>query len=799
MASSANLQQNPNPAPPSLSAGDHEMRDYYASQDASRPPLQQEPYLTPYLGLRARLSQTWINRWTILLLLVLIRTLFAIASLDDNLGQARKQALSACTSVENVGSAMASMPYYMSQGVNELSAAGIEKAINGLMQMLILSITGIEEIVVFIINLLTSTYVCLITLAVGGSLQVAISIAEDVGSFLNSTVKDVGKDLGGAATDFQSAMNGFLADLDKVASVLSGKKLTPPTINLTGEITKLDGLQLPTDYDADLQKLNSSIPTFAQVNNFTNNAIKLPFEEVKKLLNESLPKYTMNRSLFPVPDKQQLSFCSDNDGISDFFDDLVNIERLAKKIFLVVLIILAVLAMIPMAYRELRRWRFMKERAKLIKSDCDPMDAVYLVSRPYTSSAGLKLASPFKSSRRRALVRWSVAYATTVPALFVLSLAIAGLLGCLCQYILLRAIEKDVPALENQVVGFADKVINQLNNASQQWATGTNGIINDTNTKINDDVFGWVNTTTGAVNNTLNVFVDGMIDVLNVTFGGTILYTPILDVLNCLVILKIEGIEKGLTWISDNAHIDFPLLPNDTFSLGTLQKVSGSEADILNTGTNGGAATDIADAVYHVTNMIAKAIRQEAIISTCVLLIWVFIALIGIGRACFLIFKGGDSGTYVNTRATDRGPPPAEDRRELDEFFASGGLPRVPTYEQATRHSITEPGDHSANKYNGQAYTLTPHPVPILEVHSATSPSLSSGFSPQPEKLGNVNGQNVDAAIRRPTHIRSSSHGDYGLTSPTSPPYPTHNGFLSTTPRPIADEKPFNPFADPIR
>jgi len=738
-----------------------------------------------------------INRWTILLLLVLIRTLFAIASLDDNLGQARKQALSACTSVENVGSAMASMPHYMAQGVNELSAAGIEKAINGLMQGLIMSVTGVEEIVVFIINLLTSTYVCLITLAVGGSLHVAISVAEDVGNFLNSTIKDVGKDLGGAATDFENAMNGFLKDLDKISSAFSGKKITPPTIDLSGEITKLDGLQLPTDYDADLQKLNASIPTFAQVNNFTNSAIKWPFEEVKTLLNESLPKYTMNRSLFPVPDKQSLTFCSDNNGVNSFFDDLVRIEQLAKKIFLVVLIILAVLAMVPTAYRELRRYRFMKERAKLIKGDSyDSMDAVYLVSRPYTSTAGMKLAEPFKSSRRKTLVRWSVAYATTVPALFVLSLALAGLLGCLCQYILVKAIEKEVPNLENEVVGFADKVINQLNNASEQWAIGTNHIINDTNVKINEDIFGWVNTTTSAVNHTLNVFVDGMVDVLNDTFGGTILYEPILDVLNCLVILKVQGIEKGLTWVTDHAYIDFPMLPNDTFSLGTIQKVSGSEADILNTGANGGAVDAIADAVYHVTNALYKAIRQEAIISTCVLLIWVIIALIGITRAGFLMFKGGDDGVYAGPQPTGRDPPPGDKGgREMDDFLATG-LPRVPTYEQAIRDSIV-PGDYSANKYNGQAYTLKPNPPPRLELHG-TSPILHTGFSPQPEKLGNVNGQNVDAAIRRPTHIRASSHGDYGLTSPTSPPYPTTNGPYLSTSRPIANEKQ-NPFADPVR
>jgi len=668
------------------------------------------------------------------------------------------------------------------------------------MQMLILSITGVEEIVVFIINLLTSTYVCLITLAVSGSLHVAVEVAESIGDLLNSTVKDVGKDLGDVAGDFQKAMNGFMSDIDKLESVFTGKKPTPPTIDLSSEITKLDGLELPAGYDQGLDKLNASIPTFAQVNNFTNAAIKFPFEEVKKLLKESLPKYTMNRSLFPVPDKQQLTFCSDNDGVNDFFDDLVAIGRLAKKIFLVVLVVAAVLAIIPMAYREIRRWRFMKERAQLVKSDGhDSMDAVYLVSRPYTSSAGLLLSRPFKSLRRKTLVRWSVAYATTVPALFVLSLALAGLLACLCQYILLRAIEKEVPALENQVVGFSNKVVNALNNASEQWAIGTNALINDTNTKINDDVFGWVNTTTTAVNNTLNLFVDGMVDALNITFGGTVLYEPILEVLNCLVLLKIEGIEKGLTWISDNAHVDFPLLANDTFSLGTAQKVSGSKSQILETGPNGGAADAIADAVYHVTNAIAKAIRQEAIISTCVLLIWVLIACIGVGRACFLMYTGGDDGIYIAPAPAKRRPSSSGDSRgsdhELQDFGAMGPLPRVPTYEQATTQQRTGPlGDHSGNKYNGNSYTLTPHPIPTFEVHSATSPIMHTGFSPNPEKVGTVNGQAVESATRRPTHVRASSHGDYGLTSPTSPrpPNPFHD------PQSYNEKTP-NPFADPRR
>lgn len=735
------------------------MRDYYAAQDATRPTSNQEPYLTPYLGLRARLSQVWINRWTILLLLVLIRTLLAIASLDSNLGSARQQALSACTSVENVGSAMASMPHYLSAGVNDLSADGIEKAINGLIRMLSLSVTGVEEITVFVINMLTQTYICLITLAVSGSLEAAITVAEDVGNFLNSTAQDVGKDLGSLVGGFDSAMNSFLSGIDDVGSFLSGKHLTPPTIDLNASIAKLDSLQLPAGYDQGLAKLNASIPTFAQVNNFTTNAIKLPFEEVKKLLNESLGTYTMNRSLFPVPQKEQLTFCSDNQGIQDFFDDLVHIERLAKKIFLVVILIAAVLCCIPMAYREIRRYRFMKARAALISSEPrDPMDSVYLVSRPYTSSAGIWLSQKFSSTRRQTLVRWSVAYATTVPALFVLSLAIAGLLGCLCQYILLKAIEKEVPALTNEVGNFADKVVASLTNASTQWAIGTNDIINSTNAKINEDVFGWVNTTTTALNDTLNVFVDGMVEALNVTFGGTVLYTPILDVLNCLVLLKVQGIEKGLTWVSDNAYIDFPMLPNDTFSLGAMSKISdpSGNSSILSTGPASDATDEITAAVTHVTNAIAAAIRQEALVSTSVLLIWVIIALVGIFRSGFLLYKGGDEGVYK--------PDTDGNMREKDHHDGFFAPTVVPTYEQA----MTEPGDHKANKYNGQAYTLSPRPFPTFEVHP-TSPILTSGFATN-EKVGHVGSQNVESATRRPTHFRASSHGNFAVTSPVDPP-----------------------------
>lgn len=620
------------------------MRDFYnAAQDTIRPASHTVPQITPYLGLRARLSQIVINRWTVLLILILVRILFAISGLHHNLDSAKIEALSACSSVESMGSAMASMPHYMSQGVNELAATGVEKAVNGLMSMLLLSITGVEEIIVFYINMLTSTYVCLITLAVSGSLHAAIKVAEDVSDFLNKTLGDIGSDIHKGIAGFEDDLNKFSSALNSIPKIVGGGDNTIPKLDVDSSLDKLDNLALPSTLDEGLQKLNSSIPTFSEVQNLTNTVIRFPFEEVKKLMNDSMTAFKFDRSVFPVPQKEQVRFCSDNNGISDFFDGIANTVNLARRAFIGILVVLAILVCIPMAWREIQRWRKMQQRARLINDGSyEPLDVIYIASRPYTAAAGIKVSSKFTSTKKRHLTRWVVAYTTSTPALLVLSLGVTGLLACLCQLILLKSVEKEVPALANEVGNFAGKVVNVLNNASEQWAVGTNHVIRETNNDINNNIFGWVNTTTGAVNHTLNVFVDETTKVLNDTFGGTVLHDPIQGIFDCLIGLKIAGIQKGLDWVSDNAQVNFPLFKNDTFSLGAAASLASDQKDTTESflASPGSEATDkITGAINRVTAHLEDGIRTEAIISSFLILLWFIIVLVGLARALILACK----------------------------------------------------------------------------------------------------------------------------------------------------------------
>lgn len=704
--------------PASLSAGDYGMRDNFATQDTQRPTPHTISNLTPYLGLRARLSQVWINRWTILLLLVLVRILIAISGLHNDLGSAKNEAMSECTSVESMGSTMASMPHYLAAGVNELAGSGVEKAVQGLMTMLLMTVTGVEELLVFYVNMLTGTYMCLITLVVAGALHAALSLIEDVSGFLNSTLHGISDDIASTIGAFQTDLNKFTSGINSIPEAFGKKGPTIPTIDVNSSITKLQNLELPANMTADLNKLNSSVPTFQDVQNFTDNIVRMPFEEVKKLLNASL-HFSFNRSQLPVPQKEELTFCSDNNGISKFFDDLAHIADIAKRVFLSVLVILAILACVPMAYQEIRRWRTMKQRAQLVADKSfDPMDVIYIASRPYTATAGIKVAAPFQTTKKQVLVRWVIAYATSTPALLVLSLGVTGLLACLCQYILLKLIVKEVPALANEVGEFADLVVNKLNNASESWANGTNNAIMGVNNDINHNMLGWVNTTTGAINTTLNAFINETTKVLNDTFGGTVLYGPVTGIFECLIGLKVASIEKGLTWVSDNAVVDFPEVNGSVFSLGAAASLADSNSsggsksnDSFLSSPGSDAENKITAAVATVVKHLADAIKNEAIISLCIVMLWVIIVLLGIARALYLTF--GSEKSRAEGGPSHAGDIPLEDQRPSTHyrgFSMAAPAGPAPAYEPTQRNAnpfadpfsrAGEPGEASAPASRG--------------------------------------------------------------------------------------------------
>lgn len=290
--------------------------------------------------------------------------------------------------------------------------------------------------------------------------------------------------------------------------------------------------------------------------------------------------------------------------------------------------------------------------------DFDPVDVIYIASRPHSSVLGLKLAKPFKSQRRQVLVRWAVAYVTSPPAIFVLSLGLAGLAGALCQFIVLKQVEIQAPKLAAEVGKFTAIVVDKLDATSKQWAAESNAAINTTNAELNKDLFGWVQEGTGSINDTLNVFVDKMHSGVDSFLGGTPLDSAVKDVLDCLITLKVRGVQKAMTWAYDNAHITFPRVPDDLFSIGALEGLASEDPSANILADPGSKATDkITAVVVKLIDMWEASIKQEAMISAGVVAAWLLLVLIALVRTAVLFFgrdlnrgEGGGVGRGVGVR-----------------------------------------------------------------------------------------------------------------------------------------------------
>jgi hypothetical protein len=406
-----------------------------------------------------------------------------------------------------------------------------------------------------------------------------------------------------------------------------------------------------------------------------------------------------------VPEKEKLTFCSDNPVIGDFFGKLKDLVRKIKNILIGVLLALAFLVMIPMAWLEIRNYRIMRERAYMFTDEraYDPVTLVHMASNPGTATFGLKIARPLSTERRKVLVRWAVSYITSPPALFVLALGVAGLAGVLCQYILLKQVEAQAPALASEIGGFADIVVEKLNSASQSWAVSTNEALKSKNDELNDDLFGWVKEGSDQLNGTLNTVVDTMSDTIEKFLGGTPLEKPVKDVLDCLVVFKLQGIQKGLTWVHDNAHVTFPSLSPETFSLGAMASVGpdadGSESFLSNPGS--AASDQITEVVFKLTDKWENMLATEAAISGCVTAIWFLVLLIAIIRTAVYWFgtdkvRGeGGPAPHLDTSNTRSNNP-------FDDSARVHGQPNFPFAASPSDGSNTSPYEYTNEKGDQQ-------------------------------------------------------------------------------------------------
>ncbi|MCZ6901896.1 MAG: hypothetical protein O7C62_04355, partial [Rickettsia endosymbiont of Ixodes persulcatus] len=157
--------------------------------------------------------------------------------------------------------------------------------------------------------------------------------------------------------------------------------------------------------------------------------------------------YTFDRALLPLPDKTQMTFCSNNPQLIEFITKIDAATNEAFKAILAALIVCAIVILIPVARFEMWKWNRLQKSGQNLPRD-DPITAIEKVKNPILFWISGQISRLARMKRRKNVIYWFVAYISSPVAFFVFSLGFVGLVSCLSQQIALSKAKNQTKNLQ---------------------------------------------------------------------------------------------------------------------------------------------------------------------------------------------------------------------------------------------------------------------------------------------------------------------------------------------------------------
>ncbi|TKY85406.1 hypothetical protein EX895_005568 [Sporisorium graminicola] len=588
----------------------------------------------------------------------------------DSVSAAKANVLSACNAVEGTASLAASLPHFLAATTNVQLAQSVTSTVHGAARVFDLSMTVIEKVLAYFVNSYKSLFMCFIELLVRGSLAVLIEAVQLISQAITAAAQ-------GIRAAIQESIQGVNVILSTAVSAINdivgafGLHVNPPHITIPS-LTALENITLPHEIQDGLLKLNATLPTLQQLKQTLDTLIQTPFEEMRRQVNATLGGFEFNHTLLPVPQMQNVTFCDRVDTRP--LDELGEELRHAARCGLVVLALVAVVVVLLGVAWEWWKWQSevravertrgvwlaqhpeiasKKEggdgQSDVLKTE-NLMSLLTISRHPLISSVSLALCQRMGITTRQDQHRiaWLLCFLTHPASLACILTGLLGLLSVLLQAILIRRLTNHYSSsINTSLAHLSSDVIAVVNdhsrNASLEFSTSANAIIAQVETQLNEHVFRWVDTTTSTMNATLNTFVDGITESLESTFGGTPFNAPLQTFVQCIVGQKVAGIERALTWMHDNAYVNFSLVPEDVLMLGPEEKeamLRPVREAMLGDGDHG----DGGGVVEHVTGRYLKHLQQEKVMFAALVGVYGVILLVGLVVVLYATIaeRGGD-------------------------------------------------------------------------------------------------------------------------------------------------------------
>lgn len=561
-----------------------------------------------------------------------------------------------------------------------------------------------------------------------------------------------------------------------------GTSISIPAVNIPS-LAFLQNVTIPTTFEDSLIKLNKSLPTLDEVRTLLDKVIDMPLDKLIGEINVTRHEIAtqINDSILPTPSlhslgagnaaQLQAELCNNVD--TSLIDDTAKALHTLGTTAIALMILLIILGWCVLAFWEWRRWHCMKQSVEAVQTELathgstDAWMLVSAVEHPVIYRYGvpvLRRVAP--TPRLSANLRWFMSYLAHPTLLALLCLSVIGLVVLEIQLGALHAIqhhaENNANATMAKTTGDLVSKLNAMSaNASASYANDANKAIAALEYRINDELFGhWINSTAKTLNNTLVAFYSEVESVLNTTFGGTILYNPVNTFVYCILGSKITNLEKGITWVSNNAHVTFPTVPVDVLQMSN-SSMHELVAPVTAAAVGSGPGNGDGGALGKLINNFAAAIHVQQIMYGIILGVWGALLLVGLA---IVLWHSGIGDRFAARRAVrNTGPsgpkppfrrPPSWpwSRPPLYERHASSSEMFTESKDTSASHTSTDPAPSTRAEtlrqlfapaqaflgmsgYVRSASPALPPPPPPLPPKRPATPLVDEKEEPEPQSF----------------------------------------------------------------
>ncbi|KIL62559.1 hypothetical protein M378DRAFT_755866 [Amanita muscaria Koide BX008] len=608
--------------------------------------------MKPYLELPHLLSLTWLAYPIISLLFVAFRLQLSFESSQNAVASAKSDLLAACTAAEKAATSAASLPRYLAIATNIQVADAVNGTIKGARELLTLALTGMEAVINFIVDIYRSTFLCLLELVIRSGLQVLILALQELNTLVNNTASSLRTSIQNDITNANNIIQNAVNTINKANpfSKISAPQITVPS---------LDGLQnltLPSTLQDALVQLNNTIPSIDDLKQKVTNLLDTPFELVKADINDTFTNLPVfDAALLPVPSQNTVTFCDQLDVsvIDELSKELVKMVKIGFAILVATALLLIGFNCLLTCYKwwALKRHLRFTRQAWMSDPTLDHSNSTSDIPEfaltdhnllmlqanmhhPFITRLLHKLAVRLRlTPAQHCNIRWFFHYIFHPPALACFLIGLLGLLSVEVQLLALRPLEAQfsklvVAATADFSHTIATTVNTTMYNQSATYANDINSRVDVIQSTIDDKMLGWVNDTTTTLNTTINAFYADVQNAVSTLFNGSILEAPAQEFVKCFLGSKVDAIEKTLTFLHDNLHVNVPRV-NDSILVLSPKSIDEVTQPIARAAVGSGN-TDDTGVVGKIIRTYEASLQKERFVFSIFMYLWAIVVLMGI-------------------------------------------------------------------------------------------------------------------------------------------------------------------------